>query len=351
MAATSTPLRHCLRTCSSNRAPLGPLRRALSTTPARLRDDGSLGIPTYAEATATMLKKKDLEPQERTMLERLNKELTADPGMEEFYERKYGGGRDLSKMPYHDGLAPLSRPIKGKSPTASFWNKNEPDPDYVTNEIGEDEWEEDDILSNAHGKLEEHREGRQYARIVVWEMPLLAKYAREFKPPAQDQVLRFRYTTYMGEFHPADKKVVVEFSPSDLKGLSKLQREALKKLAGARYNPERDIVKMSCERFEHQAQNKRYLGDTVQKLIEAAKTNAERFQDIPLDTRHHKFKRKLRFPAEWTLTEERKAELEAQRKQVYKARELPIPAVRQDKPEVKPELIPEHVYAGDEKRL
>jgi len=98
-----------------------------------------------------------------------------------------------------------------------------------------------------------------------------AEFAKEFRPPTQDEVLRFRYTTYMGEFHPADRKVVVEFCPEDLADLTDLQRMKLKKLAGARYNPEKDIVKMSCERFEHQAQNKRYLGDTVQKLIEAAK--------------------------------------------------------------------------------
>lgn len=80
----------------------------------------------------------------------------------------------------------------------------------------------------------------------------------------------------MGEFHPADRKVVVEFCPNDLADLTELQRMKLKKLAGARYNPEKDIVKMSCEKFEHQAQNKRYLGDTVQKLIAAAKVGRAR---------------------------------------------------------------------------
>jgi small subunit ribosomal protein S35 len=39
------------------------------------------------------------------------------------------------------------------------------------------------------------------------------------------------------------------------------------------------------------------------------------FEDIPLDTRHHKFKQQIKFPKEWYLTEERKMELEAQRKQ------------------------------------
>jgi small subunit ribosomal protein S35 len=34
------------------------------------------------------------------------------------------------------------------------------------------------------------------------------------------------------------------------------------------------------------------------------------FEDVPLDTRHHKFKVKPRFPVEWRMTEERRQELE-----------------------------------------
>jgi small subunit ribosomal protein S35 len=198
-----------------------------------------------------------------------------------------------------------------------FWNTNEPESDMVTDEIGEDEFEEDDMTSMAHGKLEEHREYREYARIAIWEMPLLAKFAKPFQPPKGDEVLRFRYTTYMGEIHPAAKKVVVEFSPADLKDLTDVQRLKLKKLAGARYNPEKDIIKMSCERFEHQAQNKRYLGDLVKDMITAAKDPTDTFEDIPLDLRHHKFKVKPKFPKEWFLTPERKKEIEAERQRSY----------------------------------
>ena len=40
--------------------------------------------------------------------------------------------------------------------------------------IGEDpEFEGDDITALGHGELEQHRELREYARIAVWEMPLL----------------------------------------------------------------------------------------------------------------------------------------------------------------------------------
>ncbi len=75
----------------------------------------------------------------------------------------------------------------------------------------------------------------------------------------------------MGEQHPAEKKIVLEFTPADLPNLTEIQRDKLRKLVGVRYNPETDIVKMSCEMFETQAQNKRYLGDLVDKLLEEAR--------------------------------------------------------------------------------
>ena len=63
------------------------------------------------------------------------------------------------------------------------------------------------------------------------------------------------------------------FCPSDL-GLTPEQELKLKKLVGPRYNPEKDMVKMSCESYDHQAQNKRYLSDQIDKLLEAAKVRA-----------------------------------------------------------------------------
>lgn len=98
----------------------------------------------------------------------------------------------------------------------------------------------------------------------------MIELAKPFQPPTVNQPLRFRYTSYLGEFHPAEKKVVVEFSPADF-GLSDIQQEKLKKLAGPRYNPEKETIKMSCESFEHQAQNKRHLAELVKKLLVDAK--------------------------------------------------------------------------------
>lgn len=63
------------------------------------------------------------------------------------------------------------------------------------------------------------------------------------------------------------------FCPSDL-GLTAEQELKLKKLVGPRYNPEKDMVKMSCESYDHQAQNKRYLSDQIDKLLASAKVRA-----------------------------------------------------------------------------
>jgi small subunit ribosomal protein S35 len=126
--------------------------------------------------------------------------------------------------------------------------------------------------------------------------------------------LRFRYTTYMGEAHPAAKKIVVQFCTRDIPSLTERQRIKLIKLAGVRYNPDTDVVKISCEKFEEPAQNKRYLGDLVQKLIKEAQNEEDMFEDVPLDFRHHKPKKRLVYPEGWKLREENvKRLLEARR--------------------------------------
>lgn len=119
----------------------------------------------------------------------------------------------------------------------------------------------------------------------------------------------------MGEEHPAAKKVVLEFCPADMPDLTTIQREKLKKLVGPRYNPEKDIIKMSCEMFETQAQNKRYLSDQVDSLLKESRDPKDDFADVPLDLRHHPIKIKPRFPKEWRMSPERKAELDTIRQQ------------------------------------
>ncbi|ERF68859.1 hypothetical protein EPUS_04511 [Endocarpon pusillum Z07020] len=196
---------------------------------------------------------------------------------------------------------------KPNKDTGGFWADAEED------ELGQvfdedDDFQADDMTTPAHAQLDLHRDMREYQRRIAWDMPLLGKFAQKFEPPPLTSPLRFRYTTYMGEVHPAAKKVVVEFCPSDLPQLTTpQQRNKLIKLAGVRYNPSRDAVKISCEKFETQAQNKRYLGDLVNKMVaEATDPTKDSFEDVPFDFRHHKPKIVHAFPEEWKLGSEEK---------------------------------------------
>ncbi|CAK3739608.1 Hypothetical predicted protein [Lecanosticta acicola] len=172
-----------------------------------------------------------------------------------------------------------------------------------------------DISSTGYGELEQHRELRQLARVAAWEMPLLQKHRKEFVPPNEEEMpLRWRYTTYFGEPHPATRKVVVMFKVADIKRLDDKQALHFKKLCGSRYNPETDTVRMSCDSFEEPAQNKRWLGDRIKLLMrECLSSRSDKFEGVPLDTRHHKKKVIHQFPEEWKITPDRKKALEKKR--------------------------------------
>ncbi|KAL9476506.1 hypothetical protein ACSS6W_006347 [Trichoderma asperelloides] len=331
MASASSAGRLCMLACRrALRVPRMPrtqpiawraptASRAFTSSPRRLADknadqdgeDGDGGL--YKTLDLKLMNKSFLESVTPEGLKQLD-ELAKTNGytsVEEYLEatlRETPGWSSEDRALEED----LYRDDAGDKPNkSSFWF-DEDDPETNTEE--HDEFDEDDITSMAHGKLDEVRDMRHYARLAIWEMPLLAKFAKPFVPPTEKQVLRWRYTTYMGESHLAEKKVVVQFAPDDLQ-LTAVQTEKLKKLAGPRYNPETELVKMSCESFEHQAQNKQYLVNLVNDLISAAKDPKDTFADVPLDLRHHKIEPKPQFPKEWRLTEERRKELAEHRQQ------------------------------------
>jgi small subunit ribosomal protein S35 len=116
----------------------------------------------------------------------------------------------------------------------------------------------------------------------------------------------------------------MEFCTSDLP-LTPAQRLKLIKLAGPRYDPQTDAVKMSCESFSSQAQNKRYLGDLIGNLLRVAKGEGsspeakDSFADVPVDFRHVKWKQKPKFPESWKLNSERRQVLKEKRTQLKAA--------------------------------
>lgn len=177
-----------------------------------------------------------------------------------------------------------------------------------------------DISSTGYLELEQHRELRELVRVAAWDMPLLSERAARFpfeKPNVLHSPFRWRYTSYFGEPHPASKKVVVEFNIGHIQQLNRAQRLKLRKLCGARHNPETDVVRMGCDSFETAAQNKKHLSDTIRQLIAECKDpKADKFEDVPLDTRHHKKKQVHLFPEAWKITPERQAKLEEKRQRL-----------------------------------
>lgn len=169
----------------------------------------------------------------------------------------------------------------------------------------------DELPPLGHLQLHEHRVQREYTRIAAYDLPQLSKYIKEYVPPAKKNVLKFKYVSYLGEDHKAERKVVVTFKTENLK-LNKKELHKLRLLAGVRYNPGTDEVKISCARFPDQAQNKRFLGQVVQDLLKNSKDLKDDFGDVPLDFRH--IEPKLRrnksiypqheFPKEWERPED-----------------------------------------------
>ncbi|KAF2025904.1 hypothetical protein EK21DRAFT_103606 [Setomelanomma holmii] len=301
-------------------------QRTISSTSRRWADeDTKEGSATAAAATAPaeQLKavaseaeshaSKDLSPEETTALQlaRLVSDLKAlDPTVVSDALRKgqrgipFATDMELEDDEHFD----IEEDDKRKT-AAGFWAEGEesmgPDEDYFG----------DDLTSHGHGELAQHRMAREYMRLVAWEMPLLNQLAKPFQPPTPSTPFRFRYTSYLNESHPAANKVVVEFAPNDLQNthaLTPIQVSKLIKLAGVRYNPHSGIVKMSCEKFNTQAQNKRFLGETIESLLKESK-QGDMFEDVPFDFRHAKVKKHFKFPEKWALTSERKAYLESKR--------------------------------------
>ncbi|KAL3464081.1 mitochondrial ribosomal subunit protein-domain-containing protein [Aspergillus heterothallicus] len=307
-----------------------------STAPTFISDDPPIPrppreprpeeLPPATEYSATQLTKEErslydlLSPEDRAKFDFDNARMIAE------YNDPQKRAQMFAEIDKEVQQIEREVPLRFEEPRAGklrgFWADEEPD-EFGLVEDFDDAVQDDEITTPAHAELELHRELREYARITAWDMPFLSKLAQPFTLPPQTHILRFRYTTYLGESHPAENKVVVELSSRDLVPdyLSEEQHQTFLKLVGPRFNPDTDIVRMSCEKFATRAQNKRYLGDLVGSLLKEAK-EGDSFADIPLDLRHHKPKKRNGFPKSWVMTENRKRQLQANRlDRTRKARE------------------------------
>ncbi|KAH8730731.1 mitochondrial ribosomal subunit protein-domain-containing protein, partial [Phaeosphaeriaceae sp. PMI808] len=287
-------------TCRASPKHAAQWQRAISTTRPRCADADSKGntppkLTADEEATAAQLARivadlKALDPD--AIADAVRKGQRGIPIAKDF---------DLDKDEDFEFEEFDKRKI-----ASGFWAEGEesmgPDEDYFG----------DDLTSLGHANLNEHRQLREYNRLVTWELPLLHQLAKPFTPPTTALPFRFRYTSYLGDPHPAANKVVVQFNPTDL-SLAPAAREKLIKLAGPRYNPSTSIIKLSCEKFDTQPQNKRFLGETIAALVKEASEGKDAFEDVPFDFRHCVPRKRWEFPREWVMTGERRRYLDGVR--------------------------------------
>ncbi|MBE3043267.1 hypothetical protein IMZ48_11995 [Candidatus Bathyarchaeota archaeon] len=191
MAAASTALRLCARALARPRPtpalhstrPL--LHRALTTTVLRWRsantpDDGEEEPAEEYDFVGSML--ADVPEEERTA------EMEAEM-------QQLGSQLEKQEADMHRGLDEESDALfkEPRPQRDSFWFDEEDD-DPATADIEGEDFDEDDIPTMAHGKLDELREHRHYARIVAWEMPMLASTLSPASPFCFRSLLCIRIT-------------------------------------------------------------------------------------------------------------------------------------------------------------
>ncbi|KAI8890277.1 hypothetical protein K501DRAFT_206930 [Backusella circina FSU 941] len=154
----------------------------------------------------------------------------------------------------------------------------------------------DDQTTIGHTLFDNIRQVREYLRKTEFELPKLNAFVKPFEAPSADKILKFKSHTYLGEGHPVERKVVMSVKVEDL-NLTDSQKHKFLLLSGSRYNVNTEELIMSSERFPHRKQNKKFLIDTLNKLIAESKDTKETFADIPLDL--PKAKKRLEFPKEW----------------------------------------------------
>ena len=136
--------------------------------------------PADADRQPFEFKLEDLAPEEKDAYLGLNPDQQADWREESEimhnmmnspeYTSEMNAEASLAANSLLDAMPHMPPPAKLRPDQIGFLAEAEDDAD----DVGEDpEFEGDDITSLAHGELEQHRELRQYARLAVWEMPLL----------------------------------------------------------------------------------------------------------------------------------------------------------------------------------
>ncbi|KAL6530856.1 hypothetical protein OROGR_014716 [Orobanche gracilis] len=117
-------------------------------------------------------------------------------------------------------------------------------------------------------------------------------------PPGEGPILRWRtrvvYAPGGDAWHPKNRKVKLAVTVKEL-GLSKHQFLRLRELAGKRYNPGKDELTITSERFEHREENRKDCLRTLFALIEEAGKARKLVEDARIAEVKERLKANLKF--------------------------------------------------------
>ena len=134
--------------------------RQFSITPFRPNEPPKESEP--AGETAASAPKVTAGETSESALEEFNEEDELDPKIVQELEQ------DAAQL---DKEVPINFTEGGRKPRMGFWGMDEDD-DMA--QVEDEEIRDDAITSMAHAELIEHREQREYARVIAWDMPSLA---------------------------------------------------------------------------------------------------------------------------------------------------------------------------------
>ena len=166
----------------------------------------------------------------------------------------------------------------------------------------------DEYPTGAQDIVRDFRDLMAFNRKAAFELPQLAQFRKEYKPtPRTESPVTYKYTRFIGESHPGERKVVLQLKLKDLQ-LSAAAEHKFKLLAGSRYDHKTDVLLMSSDRYLEPAQNASFLSDVLDDLVRECNNKPEEYADVPLDKRHTiaKYSKKQRknknyipFPKDW----------------------------------------------------
>ncbi|KAJ1513920.1 37S ribosomal protein S24, mitochondrial [Coelomomyces lativittatus] len=153
---------------------------------------------------------------------------------------------------------------------------------------------------------------RSYLEKVQKELPRLKEYLpnEPYSPPPASHYLRFRYLDDLRKpDNPEATEVKLSISVPQLVETEKLTKEQthlLLLLCQQHYNPLTNEINVSCQRHIYRAQNRKWLIDLIDRLLDHVKNAQDFFADVELNLNHvqrriRDLKRveKCRFPKSW----------------------------------------------------